>query len=151
MVRIFLKIKIYLCTSGPDPEGMAFGRRSSTPVSTEDLQSSQQTTPKERRRFAFGFLDRKPVASGSNEAILASSSEAITPKTSTAPIAASAGSTTPTKSTLRSRMMEKFMGKSPSASSTPIAIDSKGNGNGNQISGSMTPPKRKLLLNTDTK
>ena len=46
-----------------NPDEMALGRRSSTPVSTDDLQSSQQTTPKEKRRFTLaGFLDRKPAA-----------------------------------------------------------------------------------------
>ena len=46
-----------------NPDEMALGRRSSTPVSTDDLQSSQQTTPKEKRRFTFaGLLERKPTA-----------------------------------------------------------------------------------------
>jgi len=129
---------------------MVQGRRSSTPVSTEN---SQQTSPKEKRRFTFGFLDRKPA--GSATATPGSSSEAVslpapsstgtTPKTSTpnptAPLPA--GSTTPTKSSLRSRMIEKFMGKSPggAALSSPITIDKSGNFTDNQHSGSSSPPK----------
>ena len=52
---------------------MVQGRRSSTPVSTEN---SQQTSPKEKRRFTFGFLERKPA--GSATATPGSSSEAVT-------------------------------------------------------------------------
>jgi hypothetical protein len=131
------------------------GRRSSTPVSTEN---SQQTSPKEKRRFTFGFLDRKPA--GSATATPGSSSEAVslpapsstgtTPKTSTPNPTASlpAGSTTPTKSSLRSRMIEKFMGKSPggTALSSPITIDKSGNFTDNQHSGSSSPPKRKFTI-----
>ena len=95
----------------PTEDEMAFGRRSSTPVTTDEVQSNPQT-PKEKRRFTFGFLNKTPNPSES-------SVPETPPKASTATCTAE----TPTKSSLRSRMMEKFMGKSPHAQSTPIAIE----------------------------
>lgn len=95
---------------------MALGaRRSSTPVSTEEIQRSNPQSPKEKRRFTFSFLEKKPQT-GEAESVQ------NTPQSSdkSAP-----GNVTPTKSSLRSRMMERIMGKSPHASSIPIPIDSK--------------------------
>ena len=109
----------------PTDSEMAFGRRSSTPVTTDEIQSNPQT-PKEKRRFTFGFLNKTPNPSQTSET---TSVPETPPKTSTTASAStstpavSTGATTPTKSSLRSRMMEKFMGKSPYAQSTPIAID----------------------------
>ena len=112
---------------------MGLGRRSSTPISAEEIQES----PKERRRFTFSFLERNKNNAGNTENNAEKSTnpvnqdppnEATKTETLTNVTTASAGplvqgSTTPTKSSLRSRMIEKFMGKSPAASSTPIAID----------------------------
>ena len=91
-------------------------RRSSTPVISDDVLAGQRsgpTSPKERRRFTFSFLDRSGNASNAKAANQENVPPEIDPgsipKTSTpAP-----GSVTPTKSSLRSRVMEKFMGKSP--------------------------------------
>ena len=110
----------------PTDGEMAFGRRSSTPVTTEEIQSNPQT-PKEKRRFTFGFLNKTP----SNQSQTSETGVPETPPktstnndiTTTSTPKVSTGATTPTKSSLRSRMMEKFMGKSPNAQSTPIAID----------------------------
>ena len=70
----FHRICINLTVDDSNIEDMMVqGRRSSTPVSTEN---SQQTSPKEKRRFTFGFLERKPA--GSATATPGSSSEAVT-------------------------------------------------------------------------
>ena len=100
----------------PDAENMAFGRRSSTPVTTDEVQSNPQTPKEKRRGFSFGFLNKTPTTGTET-----STSVTETPPKTSTPV--TTGATTPTKSSLRSRMMEKFMGKSPNAQSTPIPIE----------------------------
>ena len=131
----------------PSTDNMTLNsRRTSTPVTDELVvksgDHSAPQTPKERRRFTFGFLDRSPKpapittetsATATTTASSASSSIASTPSTATAPAQQQqqppppppVGTTTPTKS-LRSRMMG-LMGKSPApsnngASSSPMPI-----------------------------
>jgi hypothetical protein len=114
---------------------LKLGRRTSSPGSgsedpIQDIGSGENSapqTPKEsRKRFALGFFASKtPTSSTANQGTPIVTSEATpatgseTPMTTGTPV----GSTTPTKSSLRSRVMERFMGKSPAGStSSPIPI-----------------------------
>lgn len=131
----FSEDSILTTTDTIDADMMAIGRRSSTPLSTEEIVKSNPATPKERRRFTFSFLERNK----NNNAGAEQDQDPTSSSTSVPTIIPAVGSTTPTKSSssLRSRMMERFMGKSPNASSTPIPIDNAGQ---SLTDGSVTPP-----------